>query len=157
MKRILIFLFLLSGVYHLWTLRPVKIIYAYSNAGDEVFLVVDHLPWTDRDKIDWFLKNWQMLREKYPLFEGEWHRYYVVNISDGFTNHEDYHDGPFEDLYCFPTIKSKNSCVVKDYPLIVDEFPYRNTNFYIDTIDGEHHYQLTPENQIERIYQQDQF
>ncbi|EDU0972084.1 DUF943 family protein, partial [Salmonella enterica subsp. arizonae serovar 38:z4,z23:-] len=117
-----------------------------------VFLVVDHLPWTDRDKIRWYLTHREEFKRKYPLLDQDWFRYYVIDIGNGFTNAKDYHDGPYEDLYCFPTIKDDADCIVKDYLLIVDEYPDRNTRFGVTVIDGELEYQLTPEKQIERVF-----
>ncbi|HHU2274710.1 TPA: DUF943 family protein, partial [Escherichia coli] len=44
LQKIILYLFLLCCIYNLWTLRPVQILYTYSDAGNSVFLVVDHLP-----------------------------------------------------------------------------------------------------------------
>ncbi|ANA19203.1 DUF943 domain-containing protein [Salmonella enterica subsp. diarizonae] len=151
-KKIALCLFLLAGTYNLWTLRPVKILYAYSDFGSTVFLVVDHLPWTDRDKIRWYLTHREEFKRKYPLLDQDWFRYYVIDIGNGFTNAKNYHDGPYEDLYCFPTIKDDADCIVKDYLFIVDEYSDSNTTFGVTVIDGEHEYQLTPEKQIERVF-----
>ncbi|QFH69387.1 DUF943 family protein [Enterobacter sp. E76] len=144
--KIALYLFILNGLYNLWTLRPVKIIYAYSDAGGVVMLVVDHLPWTDRDKINWYLSRQQEIKYKYPLTD-DYHTYYIAGIDDGFTN---YQYSPHEDIFCFPTIQSEKNCIVKDYLLIIDEQPYRNTRYYITATEGE--YELTPENKLERIY-----
>jgi len=141
-----IYVFILSGIYNLWTLRPVNIIYTYSDAGGVVMLVVDHLPWTDRDKINWYLSRQQQIKSNHPLID-DYHTYYVADIGNGFTN---YQNSPHEDLFCIPTIKTEKNCIAKNYLLIVDEQPYRNTRYYITTSGSE--YELTPENKIERIY-----
>lgn len=143
---IILCLFLMGGGYNLWTLRPVDILHVDSDAGSTVVLVVDHLPWTDRSKIDWFLARRENLRSKYPLYNEGWHRYYIMGIGNGFTNHE---SNPHEDLLCFPVINSLNKCVIKDYLLIVDEYQNRNTQFYVSKADSE--YQMTPDKKIEFI------
>ncbi|MDV7024966.1 DUF943 family protein [Atlantibacter subterranea] len=141
------FLFIASGLYNLWTLRPVDILYIYSDAGWSVDLVVDHMPWTDRDKIDWYLAHQKQIKNKYPLLDGEQHNYYIWDIGNGFTN---YNNSPHEDLLCLPTIKNDNNCIVKYPLLIVDEYPYRNARFSVYPWENE--YELTPENKLERIY-----
>lgn len=73
LQKIILYLFLLCCIYNLWTLRPVQILYTYSDAGNSVFLVVDHLPWTDSDKINWYLKHQDEIKSQNPLPEGSWH------------------------------------------------------------------------------------
>lgn len=142
--KLLLSLFLICGIYNLWTLRPVKILYIYSDAGSTVSIVVDHLPWTDRDKIAWYLAHRDELQRKYPLFDVNWQTYYVTDIGEGFTNYE---KSPHEDLRCYPTIHTENNCIVKNYLLIVDEYIDSNTRLYVP--DSDVVYQLTPENKLE--------
>jgi hypothetical protein len=56
-SMLILYLFLSGAIYNLWTLRPVKILYVNSDGYGTINLVVDHLPWTDRDKIDWYLAH----------------------------------------------------------------------------------------------------
>ncbi|MDK9362827.1 DUF943 family protein [Lelliottia wanjuensis] len=142
----LLCLFLLGAFYNLWTIRPVNILYVYSQEGVTVTIVVDHMPWTDQEKISWYLARRDDFKRKYPYFGDIWQSYYITDVSDGFTNYE---KSPHEDLFCIPTIKSENNCLVKDYFLIVREDPDSNTHFYLDS---ENEYQLTPDNKIERIF-----
>ena len=58
-------------------------------------------------------------------------------------------EGPYEDLYCFPTIKSNDNCIVKNYLMVINEYPYRNTHIGINDFTE---YQLTQENKIERVF-----
>lgn len=149
LQKIILCLFLLCCIYNLWTLRPVQILYTYSDAGNSVFLVVDHLPWTDSDKINWYLKHQNEIKNQHPLPEGSWHTWYVIDIGNGFTDYKKYIEGPYEDLYCFPTIKSNDNCIVKNYLMVINEYPYRNTHIGINDFTE---YQLTPENKIERVF-----
>ena len=81
-QKIILCLFLLCCIYNLWTLRPVQILYTYSDAGNSVFLVVDHLPWTDSDKINWYLNHQNEIKNQHPLPEGSWHTWYVIDIGN---------------------------------------------------------------------------
>lgn len=149
-KKITVFMgciFLAGALYNLWTLRQVNIIFINSDAGSTIDIVVDHLPWTDRDKIDWFLAHKEKILAKYPLYDNSTHTFYIIDIGDGFTN---YNENPDEDLFCFPTIKSEKSCLLKDYLLIAQEFRYKNHQF--QTAPWSTIYQLTPEGKIERIF-----
>lgn len=65
---------------------------------------------------------------------------YVIDIGNGFTDYKKYIEGPYEDLYCFPTIKSNDNCIVKNYLMVINEYPYRNTHFFIA---DNNEYQLT--------------
>ena len=84
-----------------------------------------------------------------PLPEGSWHTWYVIDIGNGFTDYKKYIEGPYEDLYCFPTIKSNDNCIVKNYLMVINEYPYRNTHIGINDFTE---YQLTQENKIERVF-----
>ncbi len=92
---------MLVSLYNLWSIRPVNILYIYSDFGGQIFIVVDHLPWTDKDKIAWYLTQQKQLKSKYPLLEGEEHTYFIIEAGKDFIRYKDYHDGPYEDLYCF--------------------------------------------------------
>lgn len=68
-------------------------LYTYSDAGNSVFLVVDHLPWTDSDKINWYLKHQNEIKNQHPLPEGSWHTWYVIDIGNGFTDYKNISKG----------------------------------------------------------------
>ncbi|MDK9604084.1 DUF943 family protein [Lelliottia wanjuensis] len=142
----LLCLFLLGALYNLWTIRPVNILYIYSDEGVTVTIVVDHMPWTDREKIAWYLARRDEFKRKYPSFDNTWQTYYITDISDGFTN---YAKSPHEDLFCIPEIKGDDKCLVKNYFLIVDEYTNSGLRFYPDS---DIEYQLTPDNKIERVF-----
>lgn len=145
-SMLILYLFLSGAIYNLWTLRPVKILYVNSDGYGTINLVVDHLPWTDRDKIDWYLAHRESINTQYPLLPEVWHRYYITGIGDGFTNYE---SSPHEDLRCFPAISNEKYCVIKDHLLVVDEDVNEKTRFYVS--DAEVEYQLTPEGHIEFV------
>lgn len=123
-----IFFFFTIALYNLWSLKPIKILYVYSDAGSEVFIVVDHLAWSDRDKISWFLSKRDEFIKKQSLYYPTEHHYLVMSINDGFTN---YINNTKDDLYCFPTIKTDLNCLVKNYLLIVTDKGDGSFYFYI--------------------------
>lgn len=142
----LLCLFFLGALYNLWTTRPVNILYAYSDEGITVTLLVDHMPWTDRDKIAWYLAHREEFKRKYPAYNNTWQSYYITDIGDGFTNHQ---KSRHEDLFCIPTINSENNCVVKKYYLVVYEYADSSPRFFTDS---ENEYEVTPDNKIERLF-----
>lgn len=93
LQKIILCLFILYCIYNLWTLRPVQVLYTYSDAGNSVFLVVDHLPWTDSDKINWYLKHQNEIKNQHPLPEGNLHTWYVIDIGNGFTDYKNISKG----------------------------------------------------------------
>ncbi|EFW8621429.1 DUF943 family protein, partial [Shigella sonnei] len=99
--------------------------------------------------INWYLKHQNEIKNQHPLPEGSWHTWYVIDIGNGFTDYKKYIEGPYEDLYCFPTIKSNDNCIVKNYLMVINEYPYRNTHIGINDFTE---YQLTQENKIERVF-----
>lgn len=143
---LLLGLFLLGALYNAWTLRPVNILYVYSDAGSTMSIAVDHLPLTDKEKIDWYMARRDQLKEDYSLYNNVTHRYYIIDISDGFTN---YDEMPKEDLRCFPDIKNDKNCLVKYYLLIVNEGTDGKVIFHIP--DEQFEYQLTEEGKIEVV------
>lgn len=147
MKReflvLILSLFVVGACYNLWSLRAVKIVHISSNGYGVIQLVVNHMPWTDRDKIYWFLSHREKIDRQYPLFPEVWHRYYITDFGEGFTNRK---LSPHEDLKCFPEIQGDKNCIAKNYVLIVDEFPEKYPRFYLPEDDTE--YQMTPEGKI---------
>lgn len=67
-------------IYNLWTLHSCTD-FVYILSGNSVFLVVDHLPWTDSDKINWYLKHQDEIKSN-PYPEGSWHTWYVIDVSN---------------------------------------------------------------------------
>ncbi|EPZ7756837.1 DUF943 family protein, partial [Shigella sonnei] len=45
--------------------------------------------------------------------------------------------------------KSNDNCIVKNYLMVINEYPYRNTHIGINDFTE---YQLTQENKIERVF-----
>lgn len=138
--------FFIAAICNLCTLRSVKILHVYSDFNSSVFVVVDNLPWADRDKIGWFLSHRETFIKDCSLIDGIYHSYYIMDIGDGFTNYE---ESPKEDLMCFSMGKDQHNCIVKNYPLVVNERPYENIRFQVSSYWATNEYELTPKGKIE--------
>ncbi|MFK3660982.1 DUF943 family protein [Scandinavium sp. NPDC088450] len=119
--RTALFIYLSFSLYNLWSLRPVNILYvdliSWSDAGshaNHITVVVDHFPWTDRDRIAWFLAHESEIRAWHPDFKDRVDGIFIMIASEGFLNRLEY---PHEDLYCFSSIKNPKNCIEKDVPL----------------------------------------
>jgi len=145
-KKRFIGIFIIIAMCNLWSLRPVKILHIYSDFNSSVFIVVDHLPWADSDKIGWFLSRREKLINDYPLIDGIPHSYYIMDVGEGFTN---YKENPKEDLLCFSMGKKEHNCIIKNYPMVMSERPYENIHFQISSEWAVYNYELTPEGKIE--------
>jgi len=116
-KRIGAFLILLLAVYFIWIAeRPTKIVRVDKG---EVF--VEHLPMTTEGKLNWWLKNKELLQNKH----------HIINTPDNFTvivlNFGGYEqlpkgsrDGSIDDYTCFDDTNNEHKkCVYNSIALVV--------------------------------------
>lgn len=149
LQKIILCLFLLCCIYNLWTLRPVQILYTYSDAGNSVFLVVDHLPWTDSDKINWYLKHQNEIKNQHPLPEGSWHTgMSLISVMASLTI-KNISKGRMKISTVSRQLRAMIIASWKNYLMVINEYPYRNTHIGINDFTE---YQLTQENKIERVF-----
>lgn len=134
-KKIIILLLLtgcvLSGYWFWLSLRPVEII-AIHQRFDTTSVLVNNFPLTDRGKINWWLKNKNMLKEKYSIPEPSPSGYFTVifwNFGDGYKEEEKY------DRLCFDDMKTTVNCIEKDAVFSVDKS--RNFGISFTTYDGD--------------------
>ncbi|WP_380184302.1 DUF943 family protein [Kalamiella sp. sgz302252] len=140
-KRIGAFLILLIAAYCIWiAVRPAKIVRVDNNA-----VFVEHLPMTTEGKLNWWLKNKDLLHNKY----------HIINTPDNFTvivmNFDGYkklpkgtRDGSIDDYTCFDAPNSEHKkCVYNSIAIVVrgslDSKSYINIdkNTYTLTPDGK--------------------
>jgi len=119
-------------VYSSWEhIYPVKIIDVHRSTDkfDYDDIIVDHFPLTDRGRINWWLSQRDMLKEKYNIPSGQEFVLMVWDVGDGYLR-----DSPREDYFCFPDMTSEKNCIEKNNLLKVDaRFSDNNTvNFIID-------------------------
>lgn len=114
-KKNLYTLLLVGGIVHgcfLWySHRPVEIVAVHHGRSGFSDVLARNCPFTDKDKIDWWLKNKAMLEEKYNIPNPEKDGYFYLTFwlfGDGYKEEEKY------DRICFDDMKTKVNCIEKD-------------------------------------------
>jgi len=130
MKNLLALVFfavLLLG-YVLWlSWRPVKIVAVHQ---DHHFsdVLVENFPLTDKGKINWWLENKKMLREKYQVPAPDKDGYFSLtfwSFGEGYKETDGY------DRLCFDDKKPPLNCIEKDALFTVDKSPNLGTVFTV--------------------------
>lgn len=103
----------------MWSLRHVNIIHASAKTPGGSAIVVDHFPYTDRDRIHWYLDHRKELQEIYGVPGKDEYSILIWGIGEGFLNPEKNYK---RDLYCFMDIHEKNNCIEKNLYLKVRLF-----------------------------------
>ncbi|MEK0169808.1 DUF943 family protein [Pseudescherichia vulneris] len=106
---LLVIIVLLS--YWLWlSLRPVEIV-AVHREGSHSSVLVKTFPLTDKGKINWWLSNKEMLKNKYNIPGPDANGSFIVvfwYFGDGYKEEGKY------DRRCFDDMKIKVNCIDKD-------------------------------------------
>ncbi|WP_158782141.1 DUF943 family protein [Pantoea sp. BAV 3049] len=146
--KIIIALYLLGGClvgYTLWSsLRPVEIVAIHNRSSGFSDVLVRNFPFTDKGKINWWLKNKDTLKDKYNIPAPE---------SDGSFNitfwlfGEGYMEEGKHDRLCFDEMKSKENCIEKDAAFSVSNSINLGTFFTV--YDGK--YQLKKNGSIVKL------
>lgn len=133
-----------TAIYNLWTLRSVDVLYMESYKDVIIEVVVDHLPWTDKDRIKWFLENKVKLQRNYPEFNEKTFEIIFLDVGEGFMSLRDnYH----EDLRCFESLKKEKNCIQKNDLLVIHFYDGGVTDFDIGF--GGPAYRVTRDGKIE--------
>jgi len=102
--------FLLFG-YLLWlSLCPVKIIAVHED-GNYSDVLVKNFPFSDKGKINWWLKNNEMLKSKYKIPKPASYGSFTIIFwlfGDGYKEEGKY------DRLCFEDMKTKVNCIEKN-------------------------------------------
>jgi len=146
-KKIAVFtliICILSG-YWLWlSLRPVEVVAVHDN-GNHSYVLVRHFPSTDKGKINWWLKNKDMLKEKYDIPKLSPSGYFTIifwDFGDGYKEEGKY------DRLCFYDMKTKLNCIEKDAVFSVDKS--RNFGVTFSAYDGDN-YRLGQKGEIIKV------
>ena len=127
--------------YILWlNLRPVNII-AVHHDGSFNSVLVDNFPVTARGKINWWLKNRDMLKRRYDIPKiSSYGSYSIVfwYFGDGYMEEGKY------DRLCFREMKTEKNCIEKDKAFTVSDGG--NSGLYF--LANEGYYQLTDSGKI---------
>jgi hypothetical protein len=97
--------------FSLWDdIYPVKIIDVHRSTDHSGYddIIVDHFPLTDRGRINWWLSQRDMLKNKYNIPSGPESVLTVWDVGDGYLR-----DSPREDYFCFPDMTSEKNCIEK--------------------------------------------
>ena len=120
--------------YFLWfCLRPVKIIAVHED-GNYSDVLVNPFPSTTKGKINWWLKNRNMLKSRYGIPKISSYGSYTITFwyfGDGYMEEEKY------DRLCFTDMKTKKNCIEKDKAFTVSDGG--NSGLYFTVSDGYYH------------------
>jgi len=98
-------------VYASWlSLRPVEIVATHDN-GNHSYILVKSFPFTDQGKINWWLKNNEMLKSKYKIPKPASYGSFTIIFwlfGDGYKEEGKY------DRLCFEDMKTKVNCIEKN-------------------------------------------
>ena len=133
-KRVRFSLLLFACVilcYVLWlTLRPVKIVAVHEDRHFSDILVKS-FPFTDKGKITWWLKNKDMLKDKYGLPKPDSDGAFMIVFwlfEDGYKVTDGY------DRLCFSDLEPPMNCIEKNRVFSVETG--RNDNILLTVDDG---------------------
>lgn len=114
--------------YSMWLLLcPVKIVAVHED-GHFSSVLVKNFPFTDRGKIDWWLKNKDMLKSRYGIPKPASYGNFTIifwDFSDGYKEEGKY------DRLCFDDMKTKTNCIEKDAIFSIDRSQNMGTVFTV--------------------------
>ncbi|MCG8709866.1 DUF943 family protein [Brenneria sp. 4F2] len=116
-KRVIAVLAVLAVVYGIiWLSRPVKIVAIHQKQHFSHVLVLN-FPLTNRGKIDWWLKNREMLQEKYAIPKRSSYGSFTITFWD-FG--EGYKESEY-DRRCFEDMQTEKNCIEKQLVFAIDD------------------------------------
>jgi len=114
--------------YWLWlSLRPVEIV-AVHQEGSHSSVLVKSFPLTEKGKINWWLKNKDMLKRRYGIPKPSSYGNFTIifwDFGDGYKEEGKY------DRLCFNDMKGPVNCIEKDAIFSVDNSPNLGTVFTV--------------------------
>ncbi|MDU4093292.1 MAG: DUF943 family protein [Pantoea sp.] len=116
-------------IYLAWFfLRPVDIVAVHKRGRDSTAVLVRNFPLTAKGKINWWLENRIMLKEKYnvpaPNKDGSFSMTFWL-FGDG------YKEDKIDERLCFDDIKTDKRCIEKDAVFTVSRNRYNRTFFTV--------------------------
>lgn len=122
----------LHGGFFWWSQRPVEIIAVHqkNNYSD---ILVKNFPFTDKQKINWWVKNKAMLKEKYGVPSPARDGFFTVifwDFGEGYKETDGY------DRLCFDDMKTNINCIDKEKYFTVWNGRNNDISFGVD--DGEY-------------------
>ena len=117
---------LLLGYLYWLSMRHVEIVAAHHRSSSFSDILVRNFPFTDRGRIAWWLKNKEMLKEKYNVPNPNPDGSFYLNVwlfGDGYKEVGKY------DRLCFEDMKTKKNCIEKDIVFTVSYSKNMGTMF----------------------------
>ncbi|WP_025903739.1 DUF943 family protein [Tatumella sp. UCD-D_suzukii] len=137
-KKTIVPLFLAVCVllsYGLWlSLRPVEIIAIHHRSSGFSDVLVTSFPPTDKAKINWWLKNKDMLNDQYDIPKPDRNGHFYLTF---WLFGEGYKESGKYDRLCFDDMKTPINCIEKDRVFSISFSKNRGTIFTVN--DGEYH------------------
>lgn len=131
--------------YWLWlSLRPVEIIAVHHRSSGFSDVLVTSFPPTDKGKITWWLKNKDMLKDKYGIPKPDGNGYFYLTFwlfGEGYKK-----EGKFDRL-CFTDMAPPVNCIEKDRVFSISFSKNRGTIFTVN--DGE--YSMTRQGKVRKL------
>jgi len=132
-KKMIVPLFLTGCVllgYWLWlSLRPVDIIAVHHRSSGFSDVLVTTFPPTDKGKIKWWLKNKDMIEDRYDIPKPDKDGYFYLTLwlfEEGYKEEEKY------DRLCFKDMKKPVNCIEKDRVFSISSSKNRGLIFTVD-------------------------
>lgn len=122
------------------SMRPVVIIAIHDRGNNYISVLVRNFPLTDSGKINWWLKNKKILKDKYNLPNSEKDESFSITFwlfGDGYKEEGKY------DRLCFHDMKTDVNCIEKNAVFSVDNSKNMGTMFR--TYDGTYRLQQNGE------------
>lgn len=119
----------LLGYSLLLPVSPVEIISVHED-GEFSSVLVKNFPFTDREKIDWWIKNHAKLKEKYNIPRPATDGFFSIvfwDFGDGYKEEGKY------DRRCFIDMKPPINCIDKNSLLMVNSSKNTGTYFSLDS------------------------
>lgn len=119
----------LLGYFLLLSFRPVEVVAVHED-GEFSSVLVKNFPLTDRGKIDWWIKNNAILKEKYNIPKAASDGFFSIifwDFGDGYKEEGKY------DRRCFTDMKLPINCIDKNSLLMVNNSKNTGTYFSLDS------------------------
>ncbi|SCB84438.1 DUF943 family protein [Kosakonia oryziphila] len=117
----------------LWlSLRTVEIVAVHED-GNHASVLVKAFPVTDKGKVNWWLKNKDMLRDKYDIPKPSSSGNFTIifwDFGDGYKEEGKY------DRRCFDNMKTKENCIEKNAVFAVRQ--YHDDDVIFATYEGRY-------------------
>ncbi|CAI1158196.1 Enterobacterial putative membrane protein (DUF943) [Serratia rubidaea] len=135
--------FLLVGSFFWFSLRTVEIFAVHENDNFSDVLVKE-FPLTDHGKINWWLNNKAMLKERFNIPKPASYGSFTITFWDFGNGYQE--EGKYDRL-CFDDMKTKNNCIDKNPLFSVRQI--KNDRLLFITYDGR--YSLNDKGEVVKI------